>query len=161
MAGAASRWRCSSKKPVTQKSIISRGAWMPGREPSIRRCRFIRVWRLGVTAALAATALPAAAEDLLQVYRDAQRYDAVYGAARFSLEAGRERIPQARALLLPSVNLTANAARQDINVTSTDTSVSPSFNRNPTTLGYTFTLSQPVFRPQNLAQRDQADHQVR
>src|SRR5438445_11228665 len=157
MAGAASRWRCSSKKPVIQKSIISWGAWMPGREPSIRRCRFIRAWAF----TLAAVALPAAAEDLLQVYRDAQRYDAVYGAARFSLEAGRERIPQARALLLPSLNLTANAARQDINVESTNTSVSPSFNRNPTSLGYNFTLSQPVFRPQNLAQRDQADHQVR
>src|SRR3989441_12150043 len=157
MAGAASRWRCSSKKRVSQKCITWWGAWMPGREPSIRRCRFIRAWAF----VLAAAALPAAAEDLLQVYRDAQRYDAVYGAARFSLEAGRERIPQARALLLPSLNLTANAARQDINVTSTDTSVSPSFNRNPTTLGYTLTLSQPVFRPQNLAQRDQADYQVR
>ena len=43
----------------------------------------------------------------------------MYGAARFSLEAGRERIPQARALLLPSLNLTANAARQDLNVEST------------------------------------------
>jgi outer membrane protein len=106
-------------------------------------------------------ALPAAAEDLLQVYRDAQRYDAVYAAARFSLEAGRERIPQARALLLPSLNLTANAARQDINVESTDTTVAPSFHRNPTTAGYTFTLSQPVYRPQNLAQRDQADYQVK
>jgi len=49
---------------------------------------------------LAVAAFPAAAEDLLQVYRDAQRYDAVYTGARYSLEAGRERIPQARALLL-------------------------------------------------------------
>ena len=63
---------------------------MPGRGPSIRRCRFIR----GLAFAFLAVALPAAAEDLLQVYREAQRYDAVYGAARFSLEAGRERIPQ-------------------------------------------------------------------
>src|SRR5436190_11825042 len=161
MAGAASRWRCSSKKPVTQKSIISRGAWMPGREPSIRRCRFIRALRLGVTAALAATALPAAAEDLLQVYRDAQRYDAVYGAARFSLEAGRERIPQARALLLPSVNFTANAAAVRLEQESDNELIAPAFSRRPTTRGYTFNLSQPVYRPQNLAQRDQADYQVR
>src|SRR5438309_5850593 len=161
MAAAANRWRCSSKKPVIQKSIISRGAWMPGREPSIRRCRFIRAWRLGVTVALAAAALPAAAEDLLQVYRDAQRYDAVYAAARFSLEAGRERIPQARALLLPTLNLTANAAAQRIELESSNQLLSPDFVRSPTTSGYTFTLSQPVFRPQNLAQRDQADYQVR
>src|SRR5439155_19997569 len=157
MAAAASRWRCSSKKPVIQKSIIWWGAWMPGREPSIRRCRFIRAWAF----TLAAVALPAAAEDLLQVYRDAQRYDAVYGAARFSLEAGRERIPQARALLLPSLNLTANTAAQRIVLESSNQLVQQDFVRSPTTAGYTFTLSQPVFRPQNLAQRDQADYQVR
>ena len=130
---------------------------MPGREPSIRRCRFIRAWAF----TLAAVALPAAAEDLLQVYRDAQRYDAVYGAARFSLEAGRERIPQARALLLPSLNLTANTAAQRIVLESSNQLVQQDFVRSPTTAGYTFTLSQPVFRPQNLAQRDQADYQVR
>src|SRR6267142_5239021 len=157
MAAAARRWRCCWKKPVTQKSIICWGAWMPGQEPSIRRCRFIRSWAF----ILAAAAFPAAAEDLLQVYRDAQRYDAVYGAARFSLEAGRERIPQGRALLLPTLNLTANAAAQRIELESSNQLLSPDFVRSPTTSGYTFTLSQPVFRPQNLAQRDQADYQVR
>ena len=130
---------------------------MPGREPSIRRYRFIKHWAW----ALAAVALPAAAEDLLQVFRDAQRYDAVYSSARYTLEAGRERIPQARALLLPSVNLTANVAAQRLEQESTNPLVTPSFVRSPTLSGYTFTLSQPVFRPQNLVQRDQADYQVR
>src|SRR3954468_7032755 len=130
---------------------------MPGREPSIRRCRFIKHW----VVLLAVVALPAGAEDLLQVYREAQRYDAVYGAARFSLDAGRERIPQARALLLPALNLSATASRQDIDVKSTDQLIAPSFQRNPNSVGYTFTLSQPVFRAQNLLQRDQADYQVR
>jgi outer membrane protein len=134
---------------------------MPGREPSTRRCRFIRRWARGITAALAAVALPAAAEDLLQVYRDAQRYDAVYGAARFSLDAGRERIPQGRALLLPSLNLSATAARTDLDVKSTDQTIAPSFHRNPNSAGYTLTLSQPIYRPQNLLQRDQADYQAR
>jgi len=106
-------------------------------------------------------ALPAAAEDLMQVYREAQRYDAVYGAARFSLEAGRERIPQGRALLLPSLNLTANAAAQRIELESSNQLVTPDFVRSPTTSGYTFTLSQPLYRPQNLAQRDQAGYLVR
>jgi outer membrane protein len=111
--------------------------------------------------ALAAAALPAAAEDLLQVYRDAQRYDAVYGAARFTLEAGRERIPQGRALLLPSLNLTANVAAQRIELESTQELIVPSFVRSPTSSGYTFTLTQPLYRPQNLAQRDQAEYQAR
>ena len=130
---------------------------MPGREPSIRRYRFIKQWAW----ALVAVALPAAAEDLLQVFRDAQRYDAVYSSARYTLEAGRERIPQARALLLPSVNLTANVAAQRLEQESTNPLLTPSFVRSPTLSGYTFTLSQPVFRPQNLVQRDQADYQVR
>src|SRR5438552_693329 len=157
MAGAASRWPCSSKKPATQKSIISREAWMPGREPSTRRCRFIRAWAF----MLAAAALPAAAEDLLQIYRDAQRYDAVYTGARYTLEAGCERIPQARALLLPNVNLTAHAAAQRIDVERTNIAVTPSFLRTPSTAGYTLNLSQPVYRPQNFAQWQQADYQVR
>jgi outer membrane protein len=133
---------------------------MPGPEPSIRQSRCIKARAL-VAALLAAAALPAAAEDLLQVYRDAQRYDAVYSGARFTLEAGRERIPQARALLLPSLNLTANAASQRIEVESSNTAVTPSFARSPNTAGYSLTLAQPVYRPQNFAQRRQADYQVR
>src|SRR3954465_12564203 len=157
MAAAASRLRCSSRRTGTTKSITSRGASMAGRRRSIRPCRFIKGWAW----ALAAVALPATAEDLLQVYRDAQRYDAVYSSARYSLEAGRERIPQARALLLPSANITANVAATRIEQESNNELITPSFVRSPTTQGYTFTLSQPVFRPQNLVQRDQADYQVR
>ena len=135
---------------------------MPGPGPLIRRCRSIRapVLALGVAAA---AAFPAAAEDLLQVYRDAQRYDAVYAGARYALEAGRERVPQARALLLPSLNLTANATGQRVDSESKNQSTAPqlTFTRNPTVVGYTLTLSQPVYRPQNLVQRDQAEYQVR
>ena len=130
---------------------------MPGRGASIRPCRFTSA--LGVV--LAALAAPAAAEDLLQVYRDAQRYDAVYTGARYTLEAGRERIPQARALLLPNVNLTASATEQRLDVRSSNTAVSPSFIRTPTSAAYNLTLSQPVFRPQNFVARSQADYQVR
>ena len=55
---------------------------MLGRGRSIRRFRF--------TSTLLFLALPwsAAAQDLVQVYRDAQSYDAVYAAARHSVEAG-------------------------------------------------------------------------
>ena len=130
---------------------------MPGPGPSTRQYPFIRA----AAFFLAVAALPAAAEDLLQVYRDAQRYDAVYTGARYSLEAGRERIPQARALLLPAVSLTANTAAQRIEVESSNTAVTPSFLRSPSTAGYTLTFSQPLYRPQNYAQWQQADYQVR
>ncbi len=110
--------------------------------------------------ALAAAAGPAAGEDLLQVYRDGQRYDAAYAAARYTLEAGRERLPQGRALLLPSLNLSANTTRSRTEVDSKDPATGQ-FVRSPTTTGYTFTLSQPLYRPQNLAQYNQAEFQVK
>jgi outer membrane protein len=110
---------------------------------------------------LAGAMSAAAAEDLVHVYRDAQRYDAAYAAARFTLEAGRERLPQARALLLPVLNLSATAQQSRLDVRSQDPVASPSFVRSPNTLGYTLTLSQPVFRPQSAAQIDQAEYQVR
>jgi outer membrane protein len=133
---------------------------MPGRGRSTRLYRFTSAAALavGVTAAAAA---PAHAEDLLQVYREAQRYDAAYASARYALEAGREVIPQARALLLPQVNLTASSTAQRIDVSSTNTAITPSFVRNPTVNAYNLTFSQPVYRPQNAVQRDQADFQVR
>src|SRR5258706_15855996 len=134
-AVAASRWPCSSKKPVLKKSIILREGWMPGREPSIRRSHFIRRWTGGIAAAFACVALPAGAEDLVQVYRDAQRYDAVYGAARFSLEAGRERIPQGRALLLPPGAGPAHTAPGRVVQTSPNENNPPPVARGPTAPG--------------------------
>jgi outer membrane protein len=110
---------------------------------------------------LLVAAQPAAAEDLLQVFRDAQRYDATYSAARNSLAAGRERLPQGRALLLPSLNLSANATRARVDADSRDPAISPSFLRNPDSAGYTLTLSQPIFRRQNWLQYEQSEFQVR
>jgi len=131
---------------------------MPGRGRSTLLCRFTE----GSLAVLIATAaVPAAAEDLIQVFRDAQRYDAVYTGARYTLEAGREQIPQARALLLPTLGLTASTTTQRIDVNSSNQAVTPSFVRNPNLAGYTLTLSQPVYRPQNYAQFREADFQVR
>src|SRR5215510_549465 len=112
---------------------------MPGPAPSTRlfpctRNRgltpIVLVWGL-------APAFCAQGEDLMQVYRDAQRYDAVYAAARQTLAAGRERLPQGRALLLPTLNLSANAQAGRIDSESRNTALTPSFTRNPNTLGYT------------------------
>jgi len=58
---------------------------MPG------RARLTRRFRLTSAALLASVSLGAGAEDLMQVFREAQGYDAVYAAARYNLEAGRER----------------------------------------------------------------------
>jgi outer membrane protein len=68
---------------------------------------------------------------------------------------------QGRALILPALNLTGNASRQRIDSESRDPSVVPSFVRNPNVLGYTLTFTQPLFRPQNWLQYDQAEFQVK
>ena len=122
----------------------------------MRPCPFIR-------AALGLLLLPlsAAAEDLFQVYRDAQRYDAAYSSARQALEAGREKLPQGRALVLPTLNLTGAATRSRFDVDSNDPAVSPSFTRSTSSASYTLTLTQPLYRPQNLIQYEQAEFQVR
>lgn len=117
--------------------------------------------RIALLAALAALATPAAAEDLLQVFRDAQGYDAVYSSARYSLEAAREKLPQGRALLLPSLNLSASTTRSSIDSESDNPAASPSFSRQPTSTGYTLNLTQPLYRPQSFAVYNQAEFQVR
>jgi outer membrane protein len=132
---------------------------MLGRGRSIPQFRFTSAL---VFAAISLPAsFPAGAEDLLQVYRDAQRYDAVYTGARYALEATRERIPQARALLLPTLNATANVTQQRVEVDSESVLPGSDFTRNPGNYGYTLTLTQPVYRPQNWVAREQADYQVR
>ena len=86
--------------------------------------------------------------DLLAVYRDAVAYDAQFAAARVALDAGREKLPQGRSGLLPTLGLSANTAwnRQATEVRSTPpTSASTEYNTN----GWTVSLSQPLFRWQN------------
>jgi len=138
---------------------------MPGGAASIPQCQFTEpgtvTRRLWIAFALSLLPPAAAAEDLLQVFRDAQVYDAQIAAARFALLAGQEKLPQGRALLLPTLNLTANATQSRIDSDSDNPAVSPSFVREPRSAGYTLTLTQPIYRAQNLLQRDQADFQVR
>ena len=114
-----------------------------------------------VIAVLACAPLGAAAENLTQVYRAARGYDAQYGAARYALQAGLERVPQGRALLLPSLNLTANATRSNTDSKSNDTTLLPSFERDIDSHGYALTLTQPLYRRQNWIQSDQAEVQAR
>jgi outer membrane protein len=111
--------------------------------------------------ALAAAAQGAVAEDLVQVFRDSQRYDATYSAARNNLAAGRERLPQGRALILPTLNLSASATRSRVDSESRDPAVQPSFLRTPDSAGYTLTFTQPIFRAQNFLQYQQGEYQVR
>ncbi|MFC3531832.1 TolC family outer membrane protein [Vogesella facilis] len=57
--------------------------------------------------------LPAAAFDLAAAVQAARDYDASYAGARQSLLAGQEQAVQGRALLLPSIGLSAGVTRTD------------------------------------------------
>ena len=110
--------------------------------------------RVAVTVVAGLMAAGAGAADLEQVYRDALAYDAQLAGARASLEAGREKLPQGRAGLLPSVNLTGNTNWNQVDVNH--------FNRtgNYNSNGWQVQLTQPLFRWQNWVQYKQGEMQV-
>ena len=102
---------------------------------------------LVVALAFAGTAPLAVAADLLQVYRDAQGFDAQYAAARASRDAGVEKLPQGRAGLLPTIGLSANTTWNDVESTPRSTGISRGFEYNSN--GWSVQLTQPLFRWQN------------
>lgn len=104
-------------------------------------------------------ALPAGAEDLMDIYREAQQNDPVLASARATWTATQERVPQARAALLPTVSATAsttaNEARYAARTNPRVVLEGPYFNA-----GYTISASQPLFRAQNVVALSQAREQV-
>ncbi len=90
------------------------------------------------------------------MYRAALGYDAQYAAARANVEAGREKQPQALAGLLPTLNATGNTYGND---TSYDVRAGDSkahYRNRYNSNSYGATLTQPLFRWQNLVQYDQS-----
>ncbi len=116
---------------------------------------------LAVGGTLLGLSMAAGAMDLLQAYQAAQQHDATILAARATAVAERERLPQAQAQLLPSLN--ASVSRN----TNRLTSVTPNFlgkeqtsNTTYPSSNQTLTLRQPLYRPQLTAQYRQAKAQV-
>ena len=123
-----------------------------------------RLWNaLAFTLAAAPALLPftAGAEDLLQVFRDARNYDAQFGAARYALQAGLEKLPQGRSLLLPTLGLTTSFTRTNLDIDGRGPNPATPTTRTFNAGTYQFTLSQPIYRPQNYALYNQAEFQVR
>ncbi|MDD5175864.1 MAG: TolC family outer membrane protein [Sterolibacterium sp.] len=105
-----------------------------------------KILPLLLLAALAADT--AQAIDLLGAYRDAIGYDAQISSARAALDAGREKLPQGRAALLPTVGLSANTVRNDFDYKTRTDPVNES-NAKYNSNGWAISLSQPLFRWQN------------
>ena len=108
---------------------------------------------LAVLIAGAFISINAQAADLIQVYQQALANDATYASARAALAAGKERVPQGRALLLPTVSLDGSIVKNDsenspFNEGQLGTNGSPVVGSNVDyrSTTHTLTLQQPLFR---------------
>ena len=110
---------------------------------------------LPLTAVLgAALAAPAHAQDLLELYQSARAYDAAWQSAKAQYDANLFRAAQAKASVLPTANLAADASRSRFNLNNPE--VERAFGTQSTTLS----ASQPLYRPANLATYEQGKRQV-
>jgi outer membrane protein len=104
--------------------------------------------------AVAAMFTPRAqAADLIQVYRQALANDAQYASARAALAAGEERVPQGRALLLPTVGISGSNTRGNVD---TDGILVGRSDVDRHTNTYNLSLSQPLLRWANWQQYEQS-----
>lgn len=111
--------------------------------------------RLGILM-LACGWLPAAADDLVEVYRLAADSDPVLAAAEASRRAAQEARPQALAQLLPEIGVSANRFRNDLELDGRQIG-----NRTETgsTREYDLQLSQPLYRRDRVNQFRQAGYE--
>lgn len=113
----------------------------------------------GLTLALLLAAAPAAAADLLEIYRLALSSDPVYSAARASWNAAQEKLPQGLAGLLPQATLSASTQHNDRDLRFRNPATPPSqaqYNSNSASLS----ITQPLYRRQNFVAYDQGKTQV-
>ncbi len=89
--------------------------------------------------------------NLLEVYQLAQQNDAQLAAAKASMKASQEILPQSKARLLPSVNLTANATYNNPS--------KPNGADSYKTNGWGATLTQPLLNMNSWYGTDQAEAQ--
>jgi len=107
-----------------------------------------------LTVALACVAQVALGADLSSIYQLARANDAVFAAAQEAYKAGLEKLPQGKALLRPTINLSAN-----LNHTDTQSS-NVGYSKTSDPYGYSLSLTQPIYRKQNLETYEQAKLQV-
>ena len=121
----------------------------------MRALPFLR-FRTGMAGGIAAT--PVFAADLLSIYREAQKEDAGFAAARANLAAGQEKLPQGLSGLLPAVTLSGNTLYNDRDLQFRNGSPGANARFNSNALNVTAT--QPLFRAQSWITYEQAKNQV-
>lgn len=99
----------------------------------------------------------AGATDLLDAYRLAQDSDPTFQSARYALDAVQQRIPQARAALLPALN--ASSSKNATHANTEFTGVPP-VDRNMHSWAWNLQLTQPLIRASNLYAYWESESQV-
>jgi len=116
--------------------------------------------RFLIAAMLGSSAAQVVAADLLAIYRQALLSDPLYASARASYLAGQEKIPQARASLLPQLSANANLNYSNIDARFPGSSFFPGGQRDFGTRGFGVQLTQPLYRPQNVQAFEQSKLQA-
>jgi len=107
----------------------------------------------------AALALPAQAQSLLDLYESARGYDAAYQSAKAQYDANLHKADQAKANLLPTIGLSASASNTSLNYETVNPGPIPA-NRSFDNQSTSVSLSQPLYRPANLASYEQGKRQA-
>lgn len=119
-------------------------------------------WMPALVAVLLLLPVRLPAEDLVAVYNLARDNDPKFRAAESTYLAGREKLPQARATLMPAINARARRDRNDTE-TVTDAFIPgrPSGRFQYSSSDYSLNLSQPVYNGVVFAGLKQAKAEVR
>jgi outer membrane protein len=121
--------------------------------------------KLLLVSALAAMPSLALAEgaalNLMDIYRQAQTNDPAWASAQSAHLAVQEKLPQGRALILPTATLGANASHSEADTTyHGGTSLLVGGNQGYETYNYNVNVSHPLYRKQNSIQYEEAKIQV-
>lgn len=118
--------------------------------------------RLVVTAGVFFLAFPAWAEDLLSIYKLARENDPKFRAAQSVYMAEREKLPQARAGLMPTLSARAERDRNNYETITDSFIISrPSEQFEYSSSEYSLRLSQPVYNAVIFSGFSQAKAEVR
>ena len=164
-AAASTRGRRTSNPACTATDRTfrsSRGGALPPRTDGLRNMRKPRppFLAIAVCAAVLCTGGAASGEDLLQIYREAQKNDPTIAAARSPV--GGDAGARAAGALRAAAAACRRRARRTSTTTTPRQQRAPknSFSANYSQGNLTFSASQPLYRPQYVVALDQAREQV-
>jgi len=110
---------------------------------------------LPITLAISAAFVGSAqGQSLMSLYETARGYDATYKAAQSQYTANLSKGDQAKALLLPTIGLSANVNKTDVELIAAAQTVTAQ------SKAATLSASQPLYRPANFANYQQGMRQL-